>query len=384
MTELPIKVFSLADLVSEHSAHANRLTREIILPAGEYKRHPMFAVDTAHLQLEQHDLFKSYTARLSQGHHAMERVVLHDALVCGQGTVITEDRYLLRESAIEFLAHNLTPDGLEPSLIDDFRLTTPVAMQITRPTVLLQRPWFTNYGHWLVDGAAMLALLSRVSMPASWQIMVGAQPSDAMRDIVLETLSLLAPGVGIIERPQHEVWQFEQLHYFSPIHVPPLYKHPEAMACLRACIAANNISGSSRTKRYFICRGDMQSRRLDNEEGVISFLSTRGFTALANNSRSLHEQARLFRSAQIVVGVKGAALTNMMFATNGAHLITLSPADFPDPFFWDLVSQSGVNYSELFGELTTSHLPQSHNSFCIDIERLKTIIDAVELGLEEM
>ena len=375
---MSINVLSLDELIADRLASEHRLRKEVILPAGVYQRLPMFMVDLHDLQPDQMNLFKAYRERLAQEHYATERVILHDALVCGQGSVIVNGQHLLRESALEFLAHHQTPDNLEPGRGGTFSLTAPVIRRVTRPTLLLQRPWFTNYGHWLVDGAAMLALLSRVAMPAGWQIMIGLQPSNGMRDIVLETLSTLAPGIGIVERPQQEVWRFDQLHYLTPIHVPPLYKHPEAIACLRACISCGHLVGSSQNRRLFVYRGDLPSRRLDNEKEVTDLLSNRGFSMLSNEPRSLREQARLFRSAQIVVGVKGAALTNMMFAAAGSHLITLSPADFPDPFFWDLVSQSGIHYSELFGELTTTNLQQSHNSFRIDLDSLVVMLDAVE------
>lgn len=381
MNRVPIDVASLAELASAAFHAQTTGPHDIVLPAGRYGRSPMFNVDATELEEPHRDLFDSYLRKLEQEHPAVERAVFRDAMVCGQGAVIVGGRHLLRESAIEFLAHQRLPDGLEIAADGSYALGAAPVRRIARPTLLLQRPWFANYGHWLVDGAAVLALLSRLAMPKGWQIVVGAQPGNTMRDVVFETLSMLAPGVGVVERPQGETWEFEELHYVSPIHVPPLYKHPEAIACLRAAATRDNVAGGSRTARFFVCRGDSRSRLLQNEEEVLRLLASRGFSALPNEPRSVREQARLFRSAQIVVGVKGAALTNMMFATSGAHLVALSPADFPDPFFWDLVSHSGVNYSELFGMLTSGDLPQSHNSFRIDPRKLSAILDEIETRL---
>lgn len=69
------------------------------------------------------------------------------------------------------------------------------------------------------------------------------------------------------------------------------------------------------------------------------------------------------------MGVKGAALTNTIFMSPGAMAIILSPADFPDPFYWDICSQVNVEYVELFGSASTQRDP-GRADFTIDHRKL--------------
>ena len=62
-----------------------------------------------------------------------------------------------------------------------------------------------------------------------WSIVIGANESPVMRRIVRETLDLLVPGTPVLEHPDGEAWQFADLRYVMPLHVPPQFKLPAAI-----------------------------------------------------------------------------------------------------------------------------------------------------------
>ena len=351
---------------------------DVVFPEGSYLRHPMFQTDITELDGGQRALFAAYTTSLKQQYGPIQRLILNGAVVTGQGAVVSSIGTLIRESVLEFLAHQAVPDGFMMEPDGSLCMIGCSSRRIEQPTLLLQRPWYMNFGHWIVDSATMLSVVSRLAMPKGWQIVVGAQTSEALRAIVFETIGMLCPGIPVLERPQADAWEFAQLHYVTPVHVPPLFKHPEGLAYLRAAVLQQNPSVPGGTRRLFISRGPTASRLLINEPEVIGLLCGRGFEVIEQSSISLRGQAEIFQSARIVIGVKGAALTNAVFCASGSHLVALSPGDFPDPFFWDLVTQSGVNYSEIFGSLASHELPQSHNGFTIDLPRLAAIVDRID------
>jgi hypothetical protein len=78
----------------------------------------------------------------------------------------------------------------------------------------------------------------------------------------------------------------------------------------------------------------------------------------------------LFQSAACVIGVKGAALTNIVFCSSAARVFVLSPSDWPDPFYWDLAGHLGMEYGEMFGPLVSGDERQSMHRFTIDVDRL--------------
>ena len=88
------------------------------------------------------------------------------------------------------------------------------------------------------------------------------------------------------------------------------------------------------------------------------------------------EQAALFASAEAVLGVKGAAMANILFAAPSCRLILLSPADFIDQFCWNIASLRGIAYHELFGEILTRGKVAGHNDFRVDSGRVNALIAA--------
>jgi capsular polysaccharide biosynthesis protein len=103
---------------------------------------------------------------------------------------------------------------------------------------------------------------------------------------------------------------------------------------------------------------------------VVGVCRQLGFEVVWPEQYSLREQAALFRSADCVIGVKGAALANIVFCSSATRLFVLSPADWPDPIFWDLAGQRGIAYGEMFGRIVDVREHQSRHGFEINIQRL--------------
>ena len=341
-----------------------------------YLRKAPFQIDAGEIDADQRALIEEYFTSRVAYFEPVRHFRVDNALVAGQGAVIAADAFLIRESAAEFLASGMVPNGLVGLGDNRFGLGVTPAARIEQPSLLLKRPWYLNYGHWLVDSAAMLSLAAGLTMPPDWQIVIGPQYTDRMRAVVGETLALLAPGVPVLEQPDDQVWRFTELHYVSPVHVPPLFKLPVGLASLRAHALRGRLTGGGPRRAIYVSRGTIGHRVLANEDAVIALCCSLGMEVVSPEQLSLVGQASLFHGAALIVGVKGAALTNTLFCTPRTHLVVLSPSDFPDPFYWDLVAQSGVNYSEQFGRVLSRDRGQGQNPFAIDIHRLRAVLTA--------
>lgn len=352
----------------------------LMAPAGTYTRTPPVFVDAEQATDATKQWLADTTCVLEQAHGALHCVTLRDATVVGQGSVITTDGVLLWESASEFLAHGWAPDGLRQIGNDRWQFSSEPVQRVQEPCLLVKRPWFRNFGHWLVDCATLLAMFADDVRRFGWTIVTGVYDDPAMDRIVKETLALLTPGAPVLVQPDHEVWQFADLRYAMPVHVPPQFKLPAAIRRLREMILKSQDfardTTSLRGRRVYLSRQDTGARRIANEVDLVSILSQFGFETIYLNGRSLSDQALLFRHAEAILGVKGAALANIMFCEPSCPVMVLSPADFPDPFFWDIAAQLGLRFAELFGQVTTCSSP-GLNDFIVDPAALVRMLDVV-------
>ena len=94
------------------------------------------------------------------------------------------------------------------------------------------------------------------------------------------------------------------------------------------------------------------------------------------------EQAALFRQADAILGVKGAAMTNIMFSSSRCRLMVMSASNFIDPFFFDIASTRGISYSEVFGEVVTERESIGHNDFRVNVDDVERMIRETLLSKE--
>jgi hypothetical protein len=314
-----------------------------------------------------------YFAVLCQNYRALLAPCLLEARVTGQGAVVTRSGALIAETVAEFTAGGGVPDGLFEVSEGAFGLP-PVTRRVEFPCLLAKRPWYRNYGHWLVDCAAVIAVRSAIGLPDDIAIVIGVNDDPAMERVVRETIEKLAPQAQVLIHPDNETWEFAVLWYFAPLHEPPLFKLPMALRALRANLLPPTASRQP-TRRLFVSRGG-RTRLLLNENELLGLCVKHGFELVYPDRLSLTEQAALFQEAQIVVGVKGAALANAIFMRPEAAQIVLSPADFPDPFFWDICGQLNVSYLEVFGAITSARRAGA-NDFRVSPEKLRTALSLV-------
>jgi capsular polysaccharide biosynthesis protein len=175
--------------------------------------------------------------------------------------------------------------------------------------------------------------------------------------------------VDVVEQPDDEMWLFSSLYYVTPVHRPPLFKFPTSLHRLRSVFLPRAISESA-TRRFFIQRGSDPRRPLENEREVLTICQFFNIQPVRPELLSIKQQILLFNSADMIMGVKGAALANIIFCRADTKIIVLSPNDFADPFFWDIAGQLSLQYFEVFGPISSSVAGQAQNPFSIDTDDL--------------
>jgi capsular polysaccharide biosynthesis protein len=121
---------------------------------------------------------------------------------------------------------------------------------------------------------------------------------------------------------------------------------------LRERLPARTPEG--RPRRLYVTRGGgRHTRRLESEPELWPELERRGFTRIDPGTMSVQDQIDHFAAAEVIVGIHGAALTNLVFAAPGARVLHLfAPGYVKHCFFAILDAVPGSTYRYLVGDGT--------------------------------
>jgi hypothetical protein len=109
------------------------------------------------------------------------------------------------------------------------------------------------------------------------------------------------------------------------------------------------------TVRLYVGRDDANRRHLQNQGELLEqVLLPLGFEHVNWDGRSIREQAALFANADIVVGLNGAALTNLVFCKPGTRVLVLHHPGKLSRYFYELCHTLDLDYYYLVGETTTT------------------------------
>lgn len=249
----------------------------------------------------------------------------------------------------------------------------PVSRRSGRTAVLLQH-MVGNYGHALVQGVPGIDAIDRtLGLGSIDRFLV----PDNIRPFGLEMLARFGIGEDRIER----VALVDPVHYECETLVATTFPHIQypgpanVVEPVRRRFAAELASGAELPRRrWYVTRGPRWSRRVENEEAVRAALERRGFEVLVPEDCSVAEQARLLASAECVVGIHGAAMTNLVFAPPGTPVIDLMPANVCQWIFGRLAQSVGLRYDVVIG--TEPGPPPGFIRFLVDAD-LRIDVDAL-------
>jgi hypothetical protein len=103
-------------------------------------------------------------------------------------------------------------------------------------------------------------------------------------------------------------------------------------------------------KRIYIERGNVNRRKVVNEDQVIQLLTKYGFVPMGMGDKTVEEQAELVHQAEAIVAPHGAALTNLLFAQPGTKVIELFPYGYAVNYYYLMSHYAGAEYYYLQGK----------------------------------
>lgn len=209
-----------------------------------------------------------------------------------------------------------------------------------------------GYGHWLLDELPKLYYLSEyenTAKPGSKpKIIINSNPPDWM----IDSIKHFGYGRDRIVIQDDRAIKAEKL--IIPIHDRKL--SPIPFRWLRNK-AVENVSPSENNRRVFFSRQGLTSnkwsyetRKIKNFEEVKNVLDEFDFEVIRPEKLSIYEQIELLSDADLIVGIYGSALHNMIFSNNTNIIEILHPNH---PFYANFVLSilSNNRYHKIKGDI---------------------------------
>lgn len=266
---------------------------------------------------------------------------LFDVYVTLEGLVFTQDKKLVRQSITQHSAEECTQALAQ--IVQAEQAQT--VRNVSASSLLLRKRGEQNYGHWMVELLPRL-WLAEEHLPLCSLVVprVTGNFARVLRDSVAFSTAFLPlyHDMGV-----QDVSFFRELVVVDGLTNHGVYMSPLVFS--RTQNMVDRVPGAQTCKLYLTRKN--RARTIRNEDSLMAFLQEQGFLCVDPAELTLLEQIRLFKHADCVVGVMGAAMTNIMFCRAGTRIINLAPGNMPDTFFYFIAGLRGLDYYEIRGKL---------------------------------
>ncbi len=235
-----------------------------------------------------------------------------------------------------------------------------------KSAVSIRYNWF-NYWHFYNDVLGQLYLLDKHNFDKKVPIII---PKEALKLDYVQQFFLT-------EYSKRWNWIFQERDIF--IELESVYFCKSIPNIKDHFLFASNIFRSATTvnksqeKKLFITRKLIRGRTIINIDEIISLLKQYEFEIIDSDDFSLNEQIDIFSSAETIIGIHGAGLTNMIYRyPEKCTLIEIFPPDMtPTHYYW-LSKELGFNYNAVLG------VEGDRNSFSVNKNQFEITIKSFE------
>lgn len=153
-------------------------------------------------------------------------------------------------------------------------------------------------------------------------------------------------------------------------------------------IKPNAVFNRHFSKRIYISRSKVNTRRVLNEGEIVDFLKKYGFECIHNEDLSIDEQIYLFQNATDIISCHGSQLTNIIFCKPGTKVCEIRHVTHKIHYrkaFHDLSNGFGFDYYLLYTDQGEPFIDEANNMIETDthlyipIADLKLMLDKMQL-----
>ena len=254
--------------------------------------------------------------------------------------------------------------------------TRPVE-EVGNEALLIARYGIFTWGHWLGELLPKAVVAERFFPGRFTYVMPYQTIGDTSPNLPWTRIRESLAAYGIDQERLTLIREDRDYRFKSLFAVTPVWSdsviHPEVVSVLREDLRI----GCESTPRGHIAIGRLPAygRGLENFGPVQHLLRAAGFSVQQTGAMSFVEQVSVFSKADVLFGILGSDLTNLIYAPPGIKVITVAPANFGDRFFYALVLASMGKQIDLRGQICVRDAAIAHKSmFRIDLEEVERAI----------
>jgi hypothetical protein len=243
------------------------------------------------------------------------------------------------------------------------------------PFALLPTPRHDNYYHFLCDDLSRIGLYEAlesfgairfpVPPPRSWQRQVYGLAGVEKRLLELPDGIVRLPNIWIAPRGLIRI------------------DEPRGRAVERIMMMGGRGPDGAMPgpRRIYVSREGTRHRRPRNEAEVRERVAARGFAIVHPEAMPVADQIRLFRGAEIALGVHGSGLANAAFMRPGGTLLEIAPARRATPpvvhnaVFSSLAGIVGLRYGLL--SAPSASVDEATHDFTVPLDWLEQLLDGM-------
>ena len=241
------------------------------------------------------------------------------------------------------------------------------------PVVSLNGFGTDNYFHFLTDTISQTFLDEHVPASAAAKVVLSGFAPDQQARFAFIGQAIARAGMPASRfQPYDGTMMFCQQLLFPKREsgmTPWRYAH------LRKMLGV--VPHTNPTRRLYISRPGGWRRRIPEEPQIQAMLERYGFEAINPGDLSFEAQIETFRSARIVAGPHGAAMTNAMFMNPGGAMVELTHEKRVMITFHEVAGAAGLHYACVVGDmLETPDQPPLFSDFSVNVDVVEAAVKA--------
>jgi hypothetical protein len=245
-------------------------------------------------------------------------------------------------------------------LLNSTVLSTMLPPLKIRSGIWITDRWTQDYFHWVTEGLAKILFLSNIGL----QTCVMLPASYNNYNYIKESLEYFNIKYQIL--PSYQLTQAEEVYTVKFNYDPGNFDY-RILALFRSKIKIKN-SNNHTPKRIWVSRSNASKRRIINEIALYPALSKYNFDIVYPEHLTFDNQVSLFQSADIIAGLHGAGLTNMLFMNTHSKVLEIrKKEDNLNNCYFTLASDLKHDYYYLLADPVGSN---SHEGDCYVNEQL--------------